>query len=124
MPIHSFSQPLSKMEMKEINVQDPWFSHMRSKRKTIEGRLNKGLFKSLTAGENIRIKNGVESFVVQVRKIRKYESFEQYLSMEGLRKSLPFVSTIKEGCDVYYKFYTKEQEKEFGVLAIRVRKID
>ena len=49
--------------------------------------------------------------------------FEEYLSMEGLRKTLPLVKTIKEGCNIYYQYYTREQEQQYGILAIYVKKI-
>ena len=30
---------------------------------------------------------------------------------------------IEHGLSVYYKFYTKEEEREFGVVAIRLKVI-
>ena len=50
----------------------------------------------------------------RLKRLENIKLFEEYLSQEGLRKTLPNINTIKEGCDIYYKFYTKEQEKEFG----------
>jgi len=108
-------------EIKEINVQSPWFEYIRDKKKRVEGRLNKGMFKSFVKGDKIKIKNGEDFINAEIKKIRKYKTFEEYLCQEGLRKTLPNINTIKEGCDIYYKFYTKEQEKEFGILAIQIK---
>ncbi len=109
------------MEIREISVQNPWFQYIKDKKKKIEWRLNKGIFKSFIKGEKIKIKNGNEYIIAIIKKIRKYNTFEEYLSKEGLRKTLPNINTINEGCDIYYKFYTKEQEKEYGILAIEIK---
>lgn len=109
------------MNIKEINVQNPWFQYIKEKRKKIEGRLNKGVFKFLVEGEQIKIKNGEEFLIAKIKKIRKYNTFEEYLSQEGLRKTLPNINSIQEGCNIYYQFYTKEQEKQFGILAIQIK---
>ncbi len=109
------------MDIKEINVQNPWFQYIKNKDKKIEGRLNKGIFKSFVKGEKIKIVNGNDFVIAKIKKIRKYNSFEEYLTQEGLRKTLPNINTIQQGCDIYYKFYTKEQEKEFGILAIEIK---
>lgn len=109
----------------DINVQDPWFSHIAAKRKSIEGRLNKGTFAGLTKGQALNIK-GPDGRTVRavVRRIRRYDSFAAYLSQEGLRKTLPGVATIDEGVAVYRRFYTEEAERQHGVLAIRLKVLD
>jgi len=113
--------------MKEINVSEPWFSLMKNKKKRIEGRLNKGVFSSLEKGEIIKFVNGSDkqvSFKAKIKKIVKYNTFEEYLSQEGLKRTLPKVLTIEEGCNIYYKYYTREQEREYKILAIYIKKID
>ncbi len=110
--------------MKEISVSEPWFSYLKNKKKRIEGRLNKGVFSTLEKGENIKFVNGNDSFKAKIKKIVKYNTFEEYLSQEGLKRTLPKVLTIEEGCNIYYKYYTKEQEKEFKILAIYIKKMD
>ena len=112
------------MDIKEINVQNPWFQYIKDKKKKIEGRLNKGVFKSFIKGDKIKIKNGNDFIIAKIKKIRKYNNFEEYLSQEGLRKTLPSINSIQEGINIYYQFYTKEQEKEFGILAIEIKIIE
>jgi ASC-1-like (ASCH) protein len=112
--------------MKEINVSEPWFSLMKNKKKKIEGRLNKGTFAELQKGEIIKFVNNNSSFKAKIKKIVHYNSFEEYLSQEGLKRTLPKkpkVLSIEEGCNIYYKYYTKEQEKEFKILAIYIKVI-
>jgi ASC-1-like (ASCH) protein len=109
------------MDIKEINVQDPWFQYIKDKKKQIEGRLNKGIFKSFVKGEKIKIKNNNDYIIAKIKKIRKYSSFEEYLTQEGLRRTLPHIKSIEKGCNIYYQFYTKEQEKEYGIIAIEIK---
>ncbi len=110
--------------MKEINVSEPWFSYLKNKKKKIEGRLNKGTFASLEKGEIVKFVNNKDSFKAKIKKIVKYNSFEEYLTQEGLKRTLPNIKTIEEGCDIYYKYYTKEQEREYKIVAIYIKKID
>jgi ASC-1-like (ASCH) protein len=107
--------------MQEINVSDPWFLLIKKGNKKIEGRLNKGTFANLKKDDIIKFKNNDSFFMAKIIKIIKYSTFEEYLSQEGLARTLPGIKTIKEGIDIYYKYYTPEQEKEFGILEIYVK---
>jgi ASC-1-like (ASCH) protein len=109
----------------EISVSEPWFSHIKHKKKKIEGRLNKGKFAELKKDQIIKIKNSdsSDSFSVKIRKIRLYKTFEEYLSQEGLKRTLPGIKSIEEGIGVYRKFYSKENEESYGIVAISVKYI-
>ena len=107
--------------MQEINVSDPWFLLIKKGKKKIEGRLNKGTFANLKKDDIIKFKNNDSFFMAKIIKIIKYSTFEEYLSQEGLARTLPGIKTIKEGINIYYKYYTPEQEKEIGILAIYIK---
>lgn len=49
-----------------------------------------------------------------------YPTFREYLETEGLDKCLPGISEMNDGLSIYYKYFTKEEEKEFGVVAIHL----
>ena len=106
-------------------VSEPWFTLIKKKKKTIEGRLNKGTFNQLKTGDIVKFMNGNDSFNVKIRKIKHYKTFEEYLTMEGIRRTLPMstIRSIKEGCDIYYQYYTREQEQQYGIIAIYIKKI-
>jgi ASC-1-like (ASCH) protein len=87
------------------------------------GLLSLKIEKTIEKGDTIKIKNGDEYVMVKIKKINKYESFEEYLSQEGLKRTLPGIITIKDGNDIYHKFYTPEQEIEFGILAIKIKRL-
>uniref|UniRef100_A0A6C0KVG0 ASCH domain-containing protein n=1 Tax=viral metagenome TaxID=1070528 RepID=A0A6C0KVG0_9ZZZZ len=112
------------MSIKEINVSQPWFDYIKLGKKTIEGRLNKGMFSQLKKDDIIKFVNKDEHVIVRVEKIQYYDSFFQYLTLEGLERTLPDVYTIEEGINIYYKYYTKEQEKEYRILAISIELVD
>ena len=108
------------VKIKEINVESPWFEFIKNKKKKVEGRLNKGIFKYFVTGDKVKIKNGENFINTEIIKINMYNTFKEYLSKEGLTQTLPDINTIKEGCDIYYKFYTKKQEIKYGILAIHI----
>ena len=105
------------------HLSEPWFSLISLGLKTVEGRKNKGIFKSLAVGDTIEWHN--EDFKprsVLTRVVRKtpYPTFREYLETEGLQKCLPGMPSVEHGLSVYFKYFTKEQEREFGVMAIEL----
>ncbi len=109
------------------NVSEPWFSLIKLELKTIEGRLNKGDFKDLRINDIILWTNDEFGFHREFRtKIiakNRYDSFESYLFNEGLNNCLPGIDNIEDGLKIYFKYYTKEQEREHGILALELKKI-
>ena len=105
----------------EINVQEPWFSALERSEKTVEGRLNKGKFATIRVGDVLSVSNkSGSSFCARVVRVTAYASFVEYLTQEGLSRTLPGIATIESGCAVYRQFYSEEDEIKYGVLAIEV----
>ncbi len=44
------------------------------------------------------------------------------IEKEGIENVIPNKKTIEEAVAVYYKFYTKENEDQFGVISIKLQK--
>jgi len=109
----------------EINIDERWFNLIKHKFKKVEGRLNKGVFNKFKKGDTIIFvtKKGdkEEKLKTKIVRITEYDTFTDYLINEGLRHTLPGIKTLDEGLAVYYKYYTKEQEKEFKILAIKIK---
>lgn len=103
-----------------INIQEPYLSYVLRGQKTVEGRLNKGKFAAINVGDIIEIEPNKERFEVVYK--NKYGSFKEMIEKEGVKKVIPDADNIDKAVDVYYKFYTKEQEKEFGVIAIGIKR--
>jgi len=53
----------------------------------------------------------------------QYKTFEEYLTDKTLEKCLPSIKEMSNGLSVYFTYYTKEQESEFGVVAITLEVI-
>lgn len=118
--------------MKIFGLAERWFEAMVSGKKVVEGRVRRGRFAELAVGDRVVWVNrnrGLRSTIVG---LTEYPSFERYLLQEGLKRTLPGTETLDQGQAVYYEFYTKQQEAEFGVVAIelehgeevRVEKVD
>lgn len=105
--------------------QEPYFTYVKNGVKTIEGRLQKGLYSELKPGDHILVYKQDESEYVEVvvLDVRRYRSFAEMLDNENIQKILPDVQTNEAGVMAYRKFYSVEKEVEFGVLAIEVELI-
>lgn len=107
-----------------MSLADPWFNLVKSGQKTIEGRLKKNKFATIKPNDNWVIFNHDKSehFFVRIDKVISYTSFEEYLSQEGLKRTLPNVRTIVEGVEICRQYYTEEQETTYGIIAIHLEK--
>lgn len=109
------------------NLSEPWFSLIKLGIKKCEGRLKKGDFAEIKKGDYIKFENndfGFErNFRVKITSIHNYNSFEEYLLNETLEKCLPGIDTIEEGVSIYYKYYKKEDEDTYKIIAIRIKVI-
>lgn len=110
------------------SILEPWFSLILLGLKTVEGRRNKGKFKEMKVGDIIQWNNfnfKPRSILTRITGKAEYPTFREYLEKEGLDKCLPGMEKfgIEDGLSIYYKYFTKEDEKEFGVVAIRIEPI-
>lgn len=113
-------------DVKEIHVNEPWFTFIKDGVKKVEGRLNKGMFSNIKKDDtiiwfnidkNTRQKRQVKT---KVTKIATYKTFEDMLRTEELNNVLPKIKDYVEGVNVYRQWYDEQGEKKFGVLAIHL----
>jgi ASC-1-like (ASCH) protein len=109
------------MQKISINVQEPYYSFIINGQKNVEGRLNKGKFASIEKGDILILVPGNEKFKVIHKNI--YKSFHDMIKLEGIKNIIPDKTTIDEAVNVYYNFYTKKEERKFGVVAIKIERI-
>lgn len=109
-----------------VKLKEPWFTLIKKGIKTVEGRPNKGIFKNIKVGDTIQFFNYKNSILVIVTDIVKYNTFRDMLEMEGLDKVLPdnSINNLDEGVAIYGKYYSPEIEKEYGVLAIKIKLVN
>lgn len=115
-----------KIQNKNINknikkhLSEPWFTIIMLGLKTVEGRLNKGVFKELNVGDTITFYNDdviYREYKTKITKISYYDTFEEYLNKETLNDCLPGYTNIEDGLEVYYKYFTKEDERHYKIKA-------
>jgi ASC-1-like (ASCH) protein len=115
------------MEPKYIeNLSEPWFSLIKLGLKTVEGRKNKGRFQEMKIGDIVEWTNKdfkPRSVKTIIKDKIEYKTFEEYLNKERLDKCLPGISDIETGLSVYFNYFTKEDEANYGVIAIRLELI-
>ena len=108
------------------HLSEPWFTLISLGLKTVEGRKNKGRFAEMQIGDIVQWKNNdfmERSILTRIVTKTTYATFESYLELEGLQNCLPGMPDLEHGLSVYFKYYTKEEEAEFGVVAIRLELI-
>ena len=105
----------------EKNLSEPWFSLVKLNIKSVEGRLNKGDFANMKVGDCILFTNnelGFErKFTTEIKKINCFDNFEEYLENETLERCLPGIDNMEDGLNVYYKYYSKEDEMKYKIKA-------
>lgn len=101
-------------------------------RKTIEGRLNRGKFAQYQAGDIVRLRRDVrnadgkledgQSDVAQVRitAIRHYSNFLELVTSEGYKRVIPSAASANEAANEYNRYYSKADQRRYGVLAIEI----
>ena len=106
------------------HLSEPWFSLVLLKLKTVEGRLNNKVFKEMKPGDTIIFYNDDLGFkrtiTILVESTKLYNSFEEYLRKETLKKALPGIKSIENGKKVYFKYFSESDEKKYKVKAIRL----
>ncbi|PJA89527.1 MAG: hypothetical protein CO137_03825 [Candidatus Magasanikbacteria bacterium CG_4_9_14_3_um_filter_32_9] len=105
---------------KSFNVREPYLSYIKKGIKTIEGRLNKGKFADIKKDDIVLIN---DDFKVKIIGLNTYTTFKEMIMNEGIEKVIPNATSLDEAVNAYYKFYTKEQENEYGVIAIKMQLI-
>lgn len=101
-----------------MTIKMPWFKHIRNGVKTVEGRLNKGLFARLNIGDIITWVHKGKKCKTQVTFKHEYSTFRELLENETLKNVLPGIFNIDEGVKIYRQYYDKKREKKHGVVAI------
>lgn len=91
------------------HVSEPWFSYIKSGKKFVEGRLNKGSFAEFKVCDIVEWFNDKKKIKTKRVGITKYKTFEDMNKKEGLKNTLPGYKRVDKGVnEVYYKYYNKQ----------------
>jgi len=100
-----------------FNVQEPYKTYLLNWQKTIEWRLNRWKYASLKVWDTLSFENG-DSF--EIKNLTYHKSFSEMIWIFWKENILPNAKSDEEAINVYYSFYTPEEEKKFWVIAIQV----
>lgn len=101
-------------------------------RKTIEGRLKRGKFTEYRVDDVIRLRRDIrgedgilrdgepDQARVKIIAISEYPDFLSLCRAEGYERVIPHAMSAEEAADEYNKYYTAEDQAEYGVLAVEV----
>ncbi len=106
----------------EFHIDEPWFSHIVSGSKVVEGKLGKGKALQMQVGSILHISgNSGDVIECEVVAIRPHSSFREYLEHETLPRCLPGITTMEAGLEVYNKYFEPGLDAKLGVLAVEIR---
>jgi len=104
----------------QMGLKEEYLDLIRDGKKKVEGRLYDEKRRQINPGDAIVFEGKLK---VRVKSIRRYSSFKEMLEREGIERVLPGVHNIEEGVRIYRQFYTEEEEKNYGVVAIEIEPI-
>ena len=109
----------------EVHVSEPWYTHIKEGRKTVEGRPKRNTFAEMQVGQTVKFFNKQlnENFCAKIIEISEHKTFFDMIRSNGLENVLPGIINIDEGVDVYMQYYNKEIESQYGVVGIKVQVI-
>lgn len=110
------------MAIIRMHVQEPYHRLILNGKKTVEGRLNKGKFAALCAGDIIELEPERIRFKVTEKIL--YPTFIAMIEAEGVENVIPDKTDAIGAAQVYYDFFSEEEEASFGIVAIRIRRKD
>jgi ASC-1-like (ASCH) protein len=101
-------------------VQEPYFSYIKSGQKIYEGRLYKD--DEYSVGDAIQFCCDNDSCMVRIVEILRFASFVDAMRVVGVKSVLPdkFGCSEEEAVIVYRRFYEESAEMERGVVLLRI----
>lgn len=110
----------------EMKLRSVYYDLIKNGTKIYEGRLNDEKRQLIDVGDVIIFKREPElkdSFSTVVKDLIYFDSFEEMAKTLPLKKIGFEKETQEEVVDIYHKFYSIEDEKKYGVVAIKVEVI-
>ena len=107
----------------KMKLQEDPFERIKNGAKTVEFRLYDEKRQSIQIGDEIefsKLPELQEKLLVKVIDLYREESFEKLFKKVFVGED---EKTIKEKAETMHRFYTSEQEKEYGVVGIKIEVI-
>ena len=108
--------------MHEMKLNENAFQNIKSGIKKFELRLYDEKRKNINIGDTItfrNLNNLKDTITVKVLALLRYPTFDDFFKDIDY-KQCGIANSLEEKLERIHKFYTVEQEKEYGVLAIKI----
>lgn len=120
--------------MSEIGIESTLVEAIKSGDKTIEIRLAKPRFLLIQEDDILSIREDFyyegdileslpHALEVRVTQILYFESFKETFEAINYEAALPTATSPEDAIKKYHEFYSKEDEREFGVVAFSIEPI-
>lgn len=109
-----------------LKIQPRYFNYINNGTKRIELRLYDEKTQQITIGDTILFQKEPELITTMKAKViglLRYNSFEELFNDFNIEIMADISMTKQELLDALNGFYTSEQQKQYGVLGIRIEKI-
>jgi len=106
-----------------VEVSEPWFGLLESGEKTVEGRKASPKWRDVQVGDALLFRSSDgRSFRKSVAAVRFYAgptALADFVERE-MEAALPGIQTTEEGSSTYLQWWTLEEIRNWGVLALEV----
>ncbi len=108
-----------------VEIQQRWFDAIVRGDKNVEGKKGSPKWAEIKQGDSLMFVSPTQEkfYATVIADPRRYSSVADYLINEGLRHTLPGVTTLQDGIDVYLKprgFWEPEEVGQYGIIAFEL----
>lgn len=108
-----------------VSLKEPYLRYIAQGKKTVEGRINAGLFSKPCIGDLIVFYNRSNRVKCVIHSIYTYSTFNDMLTAEGVKTCLPDHTNVESGVALYHSFPGYEQRaRDYGVVALHLSVVD
>lgn len=117
------SAPIGSHNALRVTLKDQYVRQMLSGSKTVEGRINAGMFRGVHPGQKMVFFSQQTTFPCVVKQVISYPSFAEMLRGEGYQKCVSEAKSFEEAVRIYDSIPGyRERAAQNGVLALRIEK--
>jgi ASC-1-like (ASCH) protein len=107
-----------------MHLQKVPYSLIKNGTKTIEGRLAKDKYLSFKIGDIITFSNDKGSEIKKkIINIYKFPTFKEAFKKINYQEAVPNVNSTQEAINLYYSFYSIQEQLKYGVILFKIEDI-
>jgi len=113
--------------LKWKHISSPWYNYLFEGNKTWDVRLQKNDWNKIKVGEHImycgEFNNSAKVCCMEITDIKKFSSFKKLIERIPLQKIFPHIGSEKDAQSLFRTWYSEDDEKKYGVIAINLKKV-